>query len=83
MDKQELELKVFVTDTEQHILEGMLTCSHCKRYYPIIHGVPIMSPDEYREFALEAPVLKKWQAQLKGRVTENFQLLPDTDPAAL
>lgn len=78
MDKQELQLKVFLTDTEHNILEGILTCKQCRRYYPIIHGVPILSPDEYREFALEAPVLKKWQAQLAGKATEEFRLIPES-----
>lgn len=60
-DKHNLELKIFVRNTEGDILEGVFTCSHCKRYYPVIHGIPVMTPDEYREPALEAPVVKKWQ----------------------
>ncbi len=75
-DKEDLELKVFVNDTEENILEGMLTCSHCKRYYPIAYGVPIMTPDEYRELPLETPLLKRWEHQLKDKHTEGFRLLP-------
>lgn len=70
IDKHDLELKAFVKDTKGDIIEGIMTCAKCKRHYPIIHGIPIMSPDEYREPALEAPVVDKWQAALpeeKGR----------------
>lgn len=74
-DKGDLELKVFVTDTSEHIIEGMLTCKHCSRYYPIAYGVPIMSPDEYREPALEAPMLQRWENKLSGNYAADFRLL--------
>lgn len=75
LDKEELELTVFAKDTEDNILEGMLTCSHCKRYYPIAYGVPILSPDEYRELNLEKPLLERWKSQIKDSYTEGFRLL--------
>lgn len=59
-DKHELELQIFEKDENGDILEGLFTCPECKRYYPIIYGIPIMTPDEYREKALEAPILEKW-----------------------
>lgn len=65
MDRQDLELKIFLKDTENNIVEGMLHCAHCKRYYPIIHGVPVLSPDEYREFSMEEPLLQRWQEEQK------------------
>ena len=74
-DKEDLELKIFAKDTEENIMEGMLTCSHCKRYYPIVYGVPIMSPDEYRELSLEKPLLERWKSQLTDSSTEGFRLL--------
>lgn len=64
-DKQDLELQIFVKKDNGDILEGLLTCPECKRYYPIIYGIPIMTPDEYREKALEAPILKKWGLQIE------------------
>ncbi len=79
-DKHELELKVFATDTEQNILEGLFTCSNCKRYYPIIYGLPIMSPDEYREKQLELPMLERWEKQINGRLNEGFLLLNNEEP---
>ena len=60
LDRQDLQLKVLAQDLEQNILEGVLTCGTCKRHYPIVYGVPIMAPDEYRQTALEQPVLNRW-----------------------
>lgn len=79
-DKQELTLKIFATDTEQNIVEGIFTCNECKRYYPIIYGLPIMSPDEYREKQLELPMLERWEKQLNGRLNEGFLLLNNEEP---
>lgn len=72
-DKHELELQIFKKDANGNILEGLFTCPECKRYYPIIYGIPIMTPDEYREKALEAPILEKWGLPIeKGK--EKFLL---------
>lgn len=77
-DKKDLDVKIFVKDTEDVIVEGMLTCSHCKRYYPIVYGVPIMSPDEYREPRLESPILERWENKLTDVQVEGFRLLGDS-----
>jgi uncharacterized protein YbaR (Trm112 family) len=60
MDKADLKTQVFLQDEEGHIIEALMTCPKCKRYYPVIYGIPIMTPDEFREKALEEPLLKKW-----------------------
>jgi hypothetical protein len=36
--------------------------------------VPIMSPDEYREWQLEAPIVKQWEHRLEGKKLESFRL---------
>jgi uncharacterized protein len=74
-DRQELSLKVITHDTGDRIIEGILTCGHCKRYYPIISGIPIMSPDEYREKQLEAPLVEKWKPELSTGNGREFKLL--------
>lgn len=73
-DKGELELKVITRGITNDILEGVLTCNTCKRYYPIISGVPIMSPDEYREMSLEQPLIEKWKPELLAQTTNRFRL---------
>lgn len=62
-DKQNLLVQVIAKDTSENILEGMLSCFECKRQFPIIHGVPIMTPDEYRRLELEKPLQLKWEKQ--------------------
>ncbi|UZD21656.1 hypothetical protein PBT90_19265 [Algoriphagus halophytocola] len=74
-DKEDLELKTILTDDQDNILEGWLTCGSCTRIYPIIKGIPIMNPDEYREEHLEQPVLDRWQKQLEGKEIKDFRLL--------
>lgn len=69
-DKEDLSLTIITKDIQENILEGYLNCKTCKRIYPIIKGIPIMSPDEYRVFELEQPLLEKWI----GKKVESFQL---------
>lgn len=64
LDKSGLRLQIITQGPDQQVLEGMLTCEHCQRKYPVIHGVPVMSPDEYRDFGLEQPVIDRWQGAL-------------------
>lgn len=73
-DKSDLELEVIKKDIDGDILEGVLTCSQCRRYYPIVSGIPIMSPDEYREKQLEAPLVEKWKPELAGPESKTFRL---------
>lgn len=74
-DKKDVNLTVISKDTEENVLEGFLNCTHCKRIYPIIKGIPVMSPDEYREYKLEQPLLDSYNAYLKGKSIENFRLV--------
>ncbi|NJB84333.1 uncharacterized protein YbaR (Trm112 family) [Lewinella marina] len=59
-DKGDLNAHIFRENDNGDILEGLLTCPACRRYYPIIYSIPIMSPDEYRERQLELPILERW-----------------------
>lgn len=60
-DKSDLDLQILVQDLDQNILEGILSCASCQRKYPIVYGVPIMAPDEYRQINLEQPIMEKWK----------------------
>lgn len=70
-DKSDLQLKTITTDVKKSILEGFLVCKHCQRVYPIVKGIPVMSPDEYREFKLEQPLLNRWT---ENKIDEYFRL---------
>lgn len=80
-DKNDLKLTEVAKDVEGKIIEGFLSCKKCRRIYPIIKGIPIMNPDEYREFKLEAPLIDKWSKHLNGKKIENFRLV-DTEATA-
>lgn len=75
-DKSELSFDAITIDkVTENVIEGILTCKTCKRTYPIISGIPIMVPDEYRESSLEQPLLKKWQTQIANKNIENLNLI--------
>jgi uncharacterized protein YbaR (Trm112 family) len=78
-DKSDLSHTVVTTDLEGRILEGYLHCNMCNRIYPIVSGIPIMNPDEYREFQYEQPLYQRWSKYLKGRKVKNFCLTPIDD----
>lgn len=64
IDKHDLELNVFTEGDNGEILEALLSCPECKRYFPVIYGIPILIPDEYRDESLEKPLLKEWGFKL-------------------
>ena len=72
-DKADLTLEIVTQDIDENILEGILSCTECKRIYPIVKGIPIMNPDEYREFDMEKPMLEKWE-KLKSRTIKASEI---------
>lgn len=58
-DKTELNLEIYLQDEKGDIIEGLFTNPQSGRYYPIVQGIPIMTPDEYREDWLERNFLQK------------------------
>jgi uncharacterized protein YbaR (Trm112 family) len=75
-DKSELSLQVISLDDEtDNVVEGILTCQECKRLYPIISGIPIMVPDEFREESMEKPMLEKWKSFIDGKDVKDFRLI--------
>ena len=73
-DKADLTLRIITKDDQDNILEGLLSCGECSRVYPIVTGIPIMSPDEYRDFEREQPMLEKWEKLLKDQ-GEEFKIV--------
>ena len=56
------------------ILEGVIFCSKCSRFYPIIEEIPIMLPDDLRDKKQEMEFLKKNKDLLPEEITK--QALP-------
>jgi uncharacterized protein len=57
-----------ILSEEQIVKEGILFCTKCNRYYPIIDEIPVMLPDELREKQRDIDFLKKWQGKIPDKV---------------
>jgi uncharacterized protein YbaR (Trm112 family) len=53
-----LDLCVF--EERDEIVEGVMTCENCSRWYPIIDEIPHMLPDELRDGEDDVPFMRKW-----------------------
>jgi len=61
IDKQHpLELIEFESNNDI-VIEGVLLCSKCKRFYPIKVEIPIMLPDDLRNHKEDEEFLLKWK----------------------
>ena len=72
-DHSDLRLTIFREENEI-VQEGLFTCPKCARYYPIITGIPIMSPDEFREPDFERPFLEKWKDHLPKDLSQGEEI---------
>ncbi|MFB5612184.1 MAG: Trm112 family protein [Nitrosarchaeum sp.] len=50
------------------VSEGVLFCSKCSRFYPIIEEIPIMLPDELRNKAQEIEFLTNNKKNLPEKI---------------
>ena len=53
------------------IIEGILFCTKCLRFYPIVDEIPIMLPDELRERQSDIDFLKKWRNKIPDKVIKS------------
>lgn len=61
-----LDLCVFHED--QEVVEGLIVCKQCNRWYPIIEEIPYMLPDELRDGKDDLPFLRKWKDRFPQEV---------------
>ncbi len=61
-----LELHIF--QEEEEIVEGMLVCPECRRWYPIIDEIPELLPDDLREPRSDLKWLEKWREKAPDEV---------------
>lgn len=77
-----LTLSVFRIAGEE-IVQGLLECPTCERYFPIIGKVPVLLPDEYRDPKLEMPFLLQWREAIGERLNRGRGFrLPPREPTA-
>ena len=55
-------------EKEGIISEGVLFCSKCSRFYPIIEEIPILLPDELRDKKQEIEFLKTYKDKLPEKI---------------
>jgi uncharacterized protein YbaR (Trm112 family) len=59
------------TINENVIKEGVLFCSQCSRFYPIIEEIPVMLPDELRDKEKDMQFLQKWHQKIPSKIIKN------------
>lgn len=53
---------------DEIVSEGIIFCSKCSRFYPIIDEIPIMLPDEIRNKNEDIEFLKKYKDVLPEKI---------------
>jgi len=61
-------LELIVFEEKDEIVEGIIVCQQCLRWYPIIEEIPHMLPDDLREEKEDAPFLEKWKKSIPEKV---------------
>jgi len=54
----------------KEVLNGILICSKCNRWYPIIDEIPQLLPDELRDSDEDLSFLKKYSEKIPKRILE-------------
>jgi len=62
-------LEIFeVKSKEESVEEGVLYCTQCSRFYPIIEEIPILLPDNLRDKKQDMDFLKNHQEKLPEKI---------------
>jgi len=64
-------LDLYVFDEKEEIIEGLIVCQACNRWYPIIEEIPFMLPDELRDGKDDLPFLKKWKKGFPEKILKD------------
>lgn len=61
-------LELYVFEEKEEIIEGIIVCPKCLRWYPIRDEIPEMLPDELRNRREDVEFLMKWREKVPERV---------------
>jgi len=61
-------LKLHIFKETDEIVEGIIICPKCLRWYPIQDKIPEMLPDGLRKEKNELLFLQKWRTQIPERI---------------
>ena len=70
MDKHYPLTMIELNASEDKIIDGVLFCDQCRRFYPIIDEIPALLPDELRNKKEDLEFLTKWRAKLPSDIVE-------------
>jgi len=71
MDKHYPLQMIELNSTGDKIVDGVLFCDQCKRFYPIVDEIPMMLPDELRNKKEDLEFLAKWRSRLPASIIES------------
>ncbi|MBS7627056.1 Trm112 family protein [Candidatus Bathyarchaeota archaeon] len=63
-------LELYVFEEKDEVVEGMIVCPKCNRFYPIIEEIPHMLPDNLRTKEEDLKFLKKWAGKVPRKIVE-------------
>jgi len=61
-------LDLLVFEEKEEVIEGLITCRECMRWFPIRDEIPEMLPDELRKENEDMHFLKKWKEHIPEQV---------------
>ena len=64
MDKHYPLQLIELNSKDDIVLDGVLICSQCGRYYPVIDEIPVMLPDNLRERKEDLAFLERWRDKI-------------------
>jgi len=65
--------RTYIDTTYDNVIikEGVLFCSRCSRFFPIIDEIPIMLPDELREREKDMKFLLEWETKIPSKILDH------------
>ena len=60
-----------INHKEDVVIEGVIYCTKCSRFYPIMEEIPIMLPDDLRDKKHEIEFLNKNKDKLPEKIITN------------
>jgi len=64
-------LELYVFEEREEIVEGLIVCPKCLRWYPIRDEIPELLPDELRNKKEELSFLQKWKDKIPRKILLN------------
>lgn len=61
-------LELYVFEEKEEIVEGVIICPKCLRWFPIRNEIPEMLPDELRNKREDMDFLVKWKDKIPERI---------------